>query len=99
MPGDSLEACVKLRNLLFTVLGSFFLTLTCSAVTTFTISVAVIGLTGTLVMQDNKSANLTFTADNTQTLATPYTSGVTYVVRVQTQPAGQAFRLRSDARG
>src|SRR5258706_583225 len=99
MPGDSLEACVKLRNLLFTVLGSFFLSLTCSAVTTFTISVAVTGLTGTLLMQDNKSETLTFTANNTQTFATPYTSGLTYAVRVKTQPAGQTCTLSSNASG
>lgn len=63
------------------------------------ISVAVTGLTGTLVVQDDKSNSLTFTANNTQTFATSYTNGSTYSVTIKTQPAGQTCTLSSNSSG
>src|SRR5258707_10446396 len=53
----------------------------------------------TTLFRSNKSETLTFTANNTQTFATPYTSGLTYAVRVKTQPAGQTCTLSSNASG
>jgi hypothetical protein len=61
--------------------------------------VAVTGLTGTLVVQDSKSDQLTFTTNTTQTFATSYASGSTYTVTVLTQPAGQTCTLSSNASG
>src|SRR5262249_13584675 len=46
----------------------------------FTISAAVTGLTGTLVLQDDKADTLTFTSNTTQSFATPYAGGSTYSV-------------------
>ena len=74
-------------------------TATCVTKDTYTISVAVTGLTGTLVVQDNTGAALTFTTNNTQTFSNTYTSGATYSVTVQTQPAGQTCTLSSNASG
>jgi hypothetical protein len=102
IPGIRLEAGVKSRNLLLMVLGALFLTtftVTSFAATSFTISVAVTGLTGTLVVQDSKVEALTFTTNNTQTFPTAYTSGSSYAVRVKTQPAGQTCTLSSNATG
>src|SRR5207237_9643676 len=65
----------------------------------FTISVAVTGLTGTLVMQDDKADNLTFTTNNTQTFATSYASGSSYTVSLKTQPSCQTCTLSSNATG
>src|SRR5205807_8879029 len=64
-----------------------------------TISVAVSGLTGTLVMKDDKGDTLTYTTNTTQTFASFYASGSTYAVTVQTQPAGQTCSLSSNASG
>ncbi len=88
--------------LLLAVLGTLFFTAgaaTSAAQTNFTISVAVSGLTGTLVVQDNNGDSLTFTANNTQTFATSYASGSSYTVSVQTQPGGQTCTLSSNATG
>jgi hypothetical protein len=75
-------------------------TATCTTtVQNFTLSVAVTGLTGTLVVQDSKSDTLTFTSNNTQGFATQYASGSTYTVSVQTQPSGQTCTLSSNANG
>jgi hypothetical protein len=91
---------MKSRNLLFTVLGALFFTaVTCAASTDYTISVAVTGLTGTLVMHDNKGDLLTFTTNDTQTFATSYASGSNYTVNIKTQPTGQTCTLSSNASG
>ena len=91
---------MKSRNLLLTVLSALFFTaVTCAASTDYTISVAVTGLTGTLVMHDNKGDLLTFTANDTQTFATSYASGSNYTVNVKTQPTGQTCTLSSNAKG
>ncbi len=94
---------MKSRNLPLAVLGALFFTalstLTCAATTDYTISVAVTGLTGTLVMHDNKGDLLTFTTNDTQTFATAYPSGSNYTVNVKTQPKGQTCTLSSNASG
>jgi hypothetical protein len=65
----------------------------------YTISVAVTGLTGTLVMQDNNADTLTFTTNTTQTFLSTYASGSAYSVSVKTQPVGQTCTLSSNASG
>lgn len=99
---EFVEAGVKLRNLVLAVLGALFfsaITVTSFATTNFTISVAVTGLTGTLIVQDSKGESLTFTANTTQTFPTAYTSGSSYVVRVKTQPVGETCTLSSNSSG
>jgi len=54
-----------------------------------TIGGAVTGLSGSLVLQNNGTDNLTRNADGSFTFATPVTSGSAYVVTVLTQPVGQ----------
>jgi hypothetical protein len=93
---------MKSCNLLLTVLGGLLVTVfsvNAAAATSYTISVAVTGLTGTLVMQDSKADLLTFTTNDTQTFSKSYTSGATYTVRVKTQPSGQTCTLSSNATG
>ncbi len=64
-------------------------TITCTPnVVNETLSVAVTGLAGTLVMQDDKADNLTFTTNITQQFATSYASGSTHTVSVKTQAFG-----------
>ncbi len=83
------QTCTLSSNSSGTITSNITVTATCVANATYTISVAVTGLTGTLVVQDNIGAALTFTTNNTQTFSNTYTSGSTYSVSVQTQPAGQ----------
>lgn len=60
----------------------------------YTIYVTASGLTGTLVVQDDKTDTLTFTTNNSpQPLSTAYASGSTYSVTVKTQPSGQTCVL------
>jgi hypothetical protein len=94
------QTCTLSSNSSGTITSNITVTATCtSTVVDYTISVAVTGLTGTLVMQDDKSDNLTFTTNNTQTFATSYASGSTYAVTVKTQPSGQTCTLGSNASG
>jgi hypothetical protein len=93
---------MKSRNLLLSVLAALLVTVgtvSSAAAQSYTISVAVTGLTGTLVMRDSKADMLTFTTNNTQTFATSYTSGSSYQVGVKTQPAGQTCTLSSNYKG
>ncbi len=63
---------------------------TTNSAPTYTISVAVTGLTsGSLELQDNDGDTLTFTSNTTQTFATKYASGASYGVTPVTQPVGQ----------
>ena len=97
-----LEAGLKSSNLPVLVLGALLFAMgpaPCAASTNYTISVAVAGLTGTLVVQDSKGETLTFTVNDTQTFATSYSSGSAYTVRVKTQPVGQTCTLGSNASG
>jgi hypothetical protein len=91
------QTCTLSGNASGTITSNITVTATC--VSNYTISVAVTGLTGTLVMQDSKSDSLTFTTNSTQTFATIYASGSTYSVTVQTQPAGETCTLSSNASG
>ena len=71
-----------------------------AAAQTFTISVAVSGLTGgTLVVQDSLGDTLSFTTNNTQTFATGYAAGTHYTVTGKTQPVGQTCQFSSNSRG
>jgi hypothetical protein len=93
---------MKSRHLLLTVLSALFFTactFPCAASTNYTISVAVTGLTATLVMHDNKGDLLTFTTNDTQTFATSYASGSNYTVTIKTQPTGQTCTLSSNSSG
>ncbi len=73
---------------------------TCTSTTgSFTISAAVSGLTGTLVLQDNASDNLTITANGTQPFATLIAPGGAYNVTVLTQPSGQTCSLGGNNSG
>jgi len=93
---------MRSRNLLLTVLGSLLFavnTIPAAAATNYTLSVAVTGLTGTLVVEDNKTDTLTFTTNDTQSFARTYASGATYTVRIKTQPSGQTCTLGSNATG
>ena len=94
------QTCTLGSNASGTISGNTTVAVTCANTgTNYTISVAVTGLTGTLVMQDDKSDNLTFTTNSTQTFATSYASGSTYTVSVKTQPTGQTCTLSSNATG
>lgn len=93
------QTCTLGSNASGTITSNITVTATCVNNPTYTISVAVSGLTGTLVMQDDKSDNLTFTKNNTQTFATSYASGSSYTVSVKTQPSGQNCTLSSNATG
>src|SRR5450432_1895369 len=93
---------MKVRNLLLSVLGVLIVTAgmaSPAAAANFTISVTTTGLTGTLVMQDNKTDTLTFTTNTTQTFTQSYASGTAYQVKVKTQPSGQTCTLSSNATG
>jgi hypothetical protein len=94
------QTCTLSSNASGTITSNITVTATCTTtVVNYTISVAVTGLTGTLVMQDDKNDNLTFTTNSTQTFATSYASGSTYTVSVKTQPVGQNCTLSSNASG
>ncbi len=74
-------------------------TVTCAA-TTYTISVAVSGLTGSgLVFQDNGGDNLSVAANGTFPFATKVATGSPYKVTILTQPSGQTCTLGSNAQG
>jgi hypothetical protein len=72
----------------------------CSTTATLTLSASVQGLTsGTLVLQDDASQQLTFTADGTQAFTNTYANGATYSVSIATQPAGETCTVGSNASG
>ncbi|HEY3826392.1 MAG TPA: hypothetical protein VGL82_17630 [Bryobacteraceae bacterium] len=72
---------------------------TCGATTTYQITVAVTGLTGTLIVQDDQSENLTFTTDSSQMFPHLYPGGSSYSVTVTSQPTGQDCQLGANASG
>ena len=61
---------------------------TCSAIT-YTIGGTVSGLSGTVVLQDNLTDNLTISTNGSFTFGTALAAGSSYSVTVKTQPAGQ----------
>ncbi len=94
------QTCKLSSNAVGTITANTTVTATCTnTVANFTMSVAVTGLTGTLVVQDNNSDSLTFTTNNTQTFTKTYASGASYTVTIQTQPTGQTCTLSSNATG
>ena len=84
------QTCTLGSNASGTITANTTVAVTCGAATNSTISVAVTGLTGTVVMQDDQGDTLTFTSNNTQTFANTYASGASYTVIVTTQPSGQS---------
>jgi len=62
-----------------------------------TISGAVGGLTGTVVLQNNGGDNLTLTTNSNFTFAAPIAHGSTYAVSVLTQPNGQTCSVANAA--
>jgi hypothetical protein len=94
------ENCAAAGNTSGTVQSNITITVACAPISsTFNLSVAVTGLTGTLVVHDSQNDALTFGSNGTQTFATPYASGSTYSVTIQTQPSGQTCTLGSNASG
>lgn len=84
---------MKSRNILLAVLAFLFSTacaITCAAATTYTISVDVKGISGSVVLEDDQSETLTFTKAETLKFSNTYASGATYSVSVTTQPTAQA---------
>ena len=66
------------------------ITIACAA-TTYTIGGTLSGLTsGTVVLQDNGTENLSVSANGAFTFSTPVAAGSAYAVTVKTNPAGQA---------
>ena len=66
---------MKSFNVVIAVVVALLLMTGAAAAANHTISVKVTGLTGTLVMQDNKLDTLTFTTNSTQTFAKSYANG------------------------
>jgi hypothetical protein len=94
------QTCTLSSNASGTISANTTVTATCTTnAVNYTISVAVTGLTGTLVVQDDKNDQLTFTTSNPQTFASQYASGSTYAVSIKTQPSGQTCTLSSNATG
>jgi len=63
----------------------------------YTVGGMVAGLTGTVVLQDNNSDNLTVAANGVFTFATKAASGSPYNVTVLTQPSGQICSVSTGA--
>ncbi|MFZ0732948.1 MAG: hypothetical protein WAM79_11535, partial [Candidatus Sulfotelmatobacter sp.] len=94
------QTCTLGSNFTGTITSNITVTATCSStVVNYTISVLPTGLSGTLVVQDNKADQLTFTSNSAKTFASTYASGSTYSVTIQTQPSGQTCTLSSNASG
>jgi hypothetical protein len=83
------QTCTLSGNASGMITTNITVTATCPA-SAYTISVAVTGLSGTAVLQDDQGATLTFTSNNTQTFSNSYTSGAAYWVSVTNQPSAQA---------
>jgi hypothetical protein len=94
------QTCTLSSNASGTVNGAdVTVNATCGATTTYTVSVTASGLSGTLIVQDDQSENLTFTANNSQTFPHQYPGGANYSVTVTSQPTGQDCQLSSNASG
>ena len=92
------QTCTLGSNASGTITANITVAATC--VSNYTISVTASGLTGTLVVQDDKADTLTFTKNSTpQTFVTSYASGSSYTVSVKTQPTGQTCTLSSNSTG
>jgi hypothetical protein len=60
-----------------------------TASTTYTVGGAVSGLSGTLILQNNATDDLSVTADGAVTFPTALADAATYAVTITTQPSGQ----------
>jgi hypothetical protein len=88
------QTCTVGSNAKGTITSNLTVAVTCAPNTTnFTLSVSVSGLTGTLLVQDDKGDQLSFSANGTQTFATSYASGSAYSTTIQSQPSGQTCTL------
>ena len=67
--------------------------------TVYTVSVAVTGLTGTLVVKNDQNQQLSFSSNTTQQFSEQYAPNATYTVSILTQPNGQTCTLSSNASG
>jgi len=92
------QTCTLGSNASGTATANVTVAVTCSA-TLYTISVSVSGLTGTLVLQDNGTNNLSVTGNGTFPFTTQIASGAAYAVTILTQPSGQTCTLGSNASG
>ena len=63
----------------------------------YTVGGTVSGLTGTVVLQNNGSDNLSVSADGLFTFGTALNNGATYTVTVLTQPTGQTCSVGNGA--
>jgi hypothetical protein len=93
------ESCSLGSNSTGTASANVVVAVTCAASGNFTVSATVTGLTGTLVLQDNASDNLTITTNGSHPFATQIAAGATYSVSVLTQPSGQTCSLGSNSSG
>ena len=94
------ETCSLASNSSGTATANVAVAVTCASTSAnFTISAAVSGVTGTLVLQDNAADNLTITTNGTFPFATQIPSGSAYNVTVLTQPSGQTCTLGSNSSG
>jgi hypothetical protein len=84
------QTCTLGSNASGSITSNITVTATCAASGAPTISVAVSGLSGTVVLQDDQGDTLTFTSNGTQTFANSYTSGATYTVSVTSQPSAES---------
>jgi hypothetical protein len=64
---------------------------------TYTIGGSVIGLSGTLILQNNGGNNLNLSGDGSFSFSKALASGATYSVTVLTQPNGQNCTVSSDS--
>jgi hypothetical protein len=94
------ETCTLGTNASGTISSNITVNVTCSAIPTFTLSATVSGLSGgSVVLQDDTTAQLTFTADGTQQFSNTYISGATYSVSLVSQPTGETCALSSNSSG
>lgn len=78
------QTCTLGSNASGTITANTTVTATCVG---YTLSVKVTGLTGSVTLQDDQSATLTFTASATKKFTNTYAPGVAYTVYVTAQPA------------
>ena len=80
------QTCTLSSNASGTITANLTVTATCGS-SGNTISVAVTGLAGTVTLEDDQGATLTFTSNTTQTFSNTYAAGATYTVYVTSQPS------------
>ena len=87
---------MRLNNPMHGILFWAVLSLTaCGGSSTYTVGGTVTGLSGTVVLQNNGTNNLSISANGAFTFASRYTSGSAYNVTILTQPTGQTCTVSS----